>query len=79
LAAHWLADRDHSFRHFIAFATIYPERRIVPAHALSRQLVAAYSLQLLAYHGGRNWRHFWLSVALAYGCAGARGRPNSPG
>jgi len=58
------------FAIFIAFAAIYPNVELflrIMAKWVALIFVAAYSLQLLAYHGWAELAVLWLSVALAYG------------
>nr|MBA3543339.1 rhomboid family intramembrane serine protease [Chthoniobacterales bacterium] len=61
---------------FIAFAAIYPNVELflrLMAKWVALILVAAYSLQLLAYHGWSQLVVLWLSVGLAYGFVQLRG------
>jgi hypothetical protein len=55
---------------FIAFAAIYPNVELflrIMAKWVALILVAAYSLQLLAYHGWVELAVLWMSVGLSYG------------
>ena len=64
------------FAVFIAFAAIYPNVELflrIMAKWVALIFVAAYSLQLLAYHGWAELAVLWLSVALAYGFVQLRG------
>ena len=64
------------FAIFIAFATIYPNVELflrIMAKWVALVFVAAYSLQLLAYHGWSELAVLWLSVALVYGFVQLRG------
>jgi Rhomboid family len=64
------------FAIFIAFAAIYPNVELflrIMAKWVALIFVAAYSLQLLAYHGWAELAVLWLSVALAYGFVHLRG------
>ncbi len=64
------------FAIFIAFAAIYPNVELflrIMAKWVALIFVAAYSLQLLAYHGWAELAVLWLSVALAYGFVQLRG------
>jgi hypothetical protein len=64
------------FAIFIAFATIYPNVELflrIMAKWVALVFVAAYSLQLLAYHSWSELAVLWLSVALAYGFVQVRG------
>lgn len=64
------------FAIFIAFAAIYPNVELflrIMAKWVALIFVAAYSLQLLAYHGWAELAVLWLSVALAYGFVRRRG------
>jgi hypothetical protein len=64
------------FAIFIAFAAIYPNVELflrIMAKWVALIFVAAYSLQLLAYHGWAELAVLWLSVALAYGFVRLRG------
>ena len=64
------------FAVFIAFAAIYPNVELflrIMAKWVALIFVAAYSLQLLAYHGWAELAVLWLSVALAYGFVHLRG------
>jgi hypothetical protein len=64
------------FAIFIAFAAIYPNVELflrIMAKWVALIFVAAYSLQLLAYHGWAELAVLWLSVALAYGFVRVRG------
>ena len=64
------------FAIFIAFAAIYPNVELflrIMAKWVALIFVAAYSLQLLAYHGWSELAVLWLSVALAYGFVHLRG------
>ena len=64
------------FAIFIAFAAIYPNVELflrIMAKWVALIFVAAYSLQLLAYHGWSELAVLWLSVALAYGFVRLRG------
>ena len=61
---------------FIAFASIYPSVEMflrVQAKWIALIFIAAYSLQLLAYHIWSDLAVLWLSVALAYGFVHLRG------
>ena len=61
---------------FIAFAAIYPNVELflrVLAKWVALIFVAAYSLQLLAYHGWSELVVLWISVGLAYGFVQLRG------
>ncbi len=54
---------------FIAFAAIYPNVELflrIMAKWVALIFVAAYSLQLLAYHGWSELAVLWMSVGLAY-------------
>ncbi|MEO5753480.1 MAG: rhomboid family intramembrane serine protease [Chthoniobacterales bacterium] len=58
------------FALFIAFAAIYPNVELflrVLAKWVALIFVAAYSLQLLAYHGWSELGVLWASLAVAYG------------
>ena len=64
------------FAIFIAFAAIYPNVELflrIMAKWVALIFVAAYSLQLLAYHGWSELAVLWLSAALAYGFVQVRG------
>jgi len=64
------------FAIFIAFAAIYPNVELflrVLAKWVALIFVAAYSLQLLAYHGWAELAVLWISVGLAYGFIQLRG------
>ncbi len=64
------------FALFIAFASIYPNVELflrVLAKWIALIFVAAYSLQLLAYHGWSELAVLWMSVAIAYGFMRLRG------
>lgn len=64
------------FAIFIAFAAIYPNVELflrIMAKWVALIFVAAYSLQLLAYHGWSELAVLWLSVGLAYGFVQLRG------
>lgn len=64
------------FAIFIAFAAIYPNVELflrIMAKWVALIFVAAYSLQLLAYHGWSELAVLWLSVGLAYGFVELRG------
>ncbi len=64
------------FSLFIAFAAIYPDVELflrIMAKWVALVFVAAYSLQLLAYHGWSQLAVLWLSVGLAYGFVQLRG------
>ena len=61
---------------FVAFAAIYPNVELflrVLAKWVALIFVAAYSLQLLAYHGWSELAVLWISVGLAYGFVQLRG------
>ena len=61
---------------FIAFAAIYPNVELflrVMAKWMALIFIAAYSLQLLAYHVWWELAVLWLSVALAYAFVQLRG------
>jgi len=61
---------------FIAFAAIYPNVEIflrIMAKWWALIFVAAYTLQLLAFHGWSEMFVLWLSVGLAYGFIHFRG------
>lgn len=61
---------------FIAFAAIYPNVELflrVLAKWVALIFVAAYSLQLLAYHGWSELAVLWISLGLAYGFIQMRG------
>jgi hypothetical protein len=64
------------FAIFIAFAAICPNLELflrIMAKWVALIFVAAYSLQLLAYHAWAELAVLWLSVALAYGFVQLRG------
>jgi hypothetical protein len=64
------------FAIFIAFAAIYPNVELflrIMAKWVALIFVAAYSLQLLAYHAWSELVVLWLSVGLAYGFIQMRG------
>jgi hypothetical protein len=64
------------FAIFIAFAAIYPNVELflrIMAKWVALIFVAAYSLQLLAYHGWSELAVLWLSAGLAYGFVELRG------
>jgi hypothetical protein len=64
------------FAIFVAFAAIYPNVELflrVLAKWVALIFVAAYSLQLLAYHGWPELAVLWISVGLAYGFIQLRG------
>jgi hypothetical protein len=64
------------FAIFIAFAAIYPNVELflrIMAKWVALVFVAAYSLQLLAFHGWSELAVLWLSVGLAYGFVQLRG------
>ena len=64
------------FAIFVAFAAIYPNVELflrVMAKWVALIFVAAYSLQLLAYHGWSELAVLWISVGLAYGFVQLRG------
>jgi membrane associated rhomboid family serine protease len=64
------------FAIFIAFAAIYPNVELflrIMAKWVALVFVAAYSLQLLAYHGWSELAVLWVSVGLAYGFIQLRG------
>ncbi|HEY3662637.1 MAG TPA: rhomboid family intramembrane serine protease [Chthoniobacterales bacterium] len=64
------------FAIFIAFAAIYPNVELflrIMAKWVALVFVAAYSLQLLAYHGWSELAVLWMSVGLAYGFIRLRG------
>jgi len=64
------------FAIFVAFAAVYPNIELflrIMAKWVALILVAAYSLQLLAYHGWSELAVLWLSVGLAYGFVQLRG------
>jgi hypothetical protein len=64
------------FAIFVAFAAIYPNVELflrVMAKWVALIFVAAYSLQLLAYHRWSELTLLWISVALAYGFVNLRG------
>jgi len=64
------------FAIFIAFAAIYPNVELflrVLAKWVALIFVAAYSLQLLAYHGWAELAVLWISVGLTYGFIQLRG------
>jgi hypothetical protein len=55
---------------FVAFAAIYPNTELflrLVTKWVALIFVAAYSLQLLAYHGWSELAVLWMSVGLAYG------------
>ncbi len=61
---------------FIAFAAIYPSIEMflrVQAKWVALILIAAYSLQLLAFHVWSQLAVLWMSVALAWGFVHLRG------
>lgn len=64
------------FAIFVAFATIYPDVELflrVQAKWVALIFVAAYTLQLLAYHGWSEMAVLWMSVAIAFGFVQLRG------
>ena len=64
------------FAIFIAFAAIYPNVELllrITAKSTAFIFVAAYSLQLIAYHGWAELAVLWLSGALAVGFIQLRG------
>jgi hypothetical protein len=65
------------FAIFVAFATIYPNVEMFLLRIMAKWLaliaVAAYSLQLLAYHRWPELTLLWISVGLAYGFVNLRG------
>ncbi|MEO8045367.1 MAG: rhomboid family intramembrane serine protease [Spartobacteria bacterium] len=64
------------FAIFIAFAAIYPNVELflrIMAKWVALAFVAAYSLQLLAFHGWSELAVLWMSVGLAYGFIQLRG------
>jgi hypothetical protein len=64
------------FAIFVAFAAIYPNVELflrVMAKWVALIFVAAYSLQLFAYHRWSEMTVLWISVALAYGFVNLRG------
>ena len=64
------------FAIFIAFAAIYPNAEIffrLTAKLIALIFIAAYSLQLLAYHGWTEMAVLWLSIGLAFGFIQLRG------
>ena len=66
---------------FIAFAAIYPNVELflrIMAKWVALIFVAAYSLQVLAYHRWSELAVLWLSVALGlWFCSSARRRPGA--
>ena len=72
----WPARPRFISRIFIAFAAIYPNVELflrIMAKWVALVFVAAYSLQLLAYHGWSELAVLWMSVGLAYGFIQFRG------
>ena len=64
------------FAIFIAFAAIYPKVELflrIMAKWVALIFVAAYSLQLLAYHGWSELAVLWLSAGLTYAFVELRG------
>ncbi|MBA3608122.1 MAG: rhomboid family intramembrane serine protease [Verrucomicrobiota bacterium] len=64
------------FAIFIAFAAIYPNVELflrIMAKWIALVFVAAYSLQLLAFHAWSELAVLWMSVGLAYGFIQLRG------
>jgi hypothetical protein len=64
------------FAIFVAFAAIYPDIELflrVQAKWIALIFIAAYTLQLLAYHGWSEMAVLWLSVAIAFAFAHFRG------
>lgn len=64
------------FAIFIAFAAIYPNAEIffrIMAKWIALIFIAAYTLQLLAYHGWVEMALLWISAGLAFGFIEFRG------